>query len=203
MADKQLRIEPRAPLSLGDRAAADLRYIRSTLEHSGRFTAVSGWSGVFMGIVALAASAATANIDDPRRTVQVWLLAAGVAFVSGSWAMQCKAAAQGVPLFGHLGRRFLLGLVPPLFVGAVLTIALYRSGDFESIPAVWLLLYGAGIVAGGVYSVPAVPITGIGFLVLGTLASFAPDSWSLTLLALGFGGLHLAAGLWIARHHGG
>lgn len=203
MVDEQLRVEHRAPLSLGDRAAADLRYIRSTLEHSGRFTAVSGWSGVFMGLVALAASGATANIDDPRRTVQVWLLAAGVAFVSGSWAMQCKAAAQGVPLLGHLGRRFLLGLVPPLFVGAVLTIALYRSGDFESIPAVWLLLYGAGIVAGGVYSVPAVPITGIGFLALGTLASFAPDSWSLTLLALGFGGLHLAAGLWIARHHGG
>jgi len=203
MVDKPTIARNAPPISLGDRAAADLSYIRSTLEHSGRFTAVSGWSGVFMGLVALAAAATTVSYDDPRQTIQVWLLAAGIAFVSGSWAMQCKATKQGVPLFGHLGRRFLLGLAPPLFVGAVLTIALFRTGDFQSIPAVWLLLYGAGIVTGGANSVPAVPITGLGFLVLGTIAVFAPASWGLTLLALGFGGLHLGAGLWIARHHGG
>ena len=203
MVDKQHPLGHDAPLSLGDRAAADLVYIRSTLEHAGRFTAVSGWSGILMGLIALAAAAVTSTFDDPRRTVQVWLLAAGVAFVSGSWAMQCKAAEQGIPLFGHLGRRFFLGLVPPLFVGAVLTVVQFQAGDFQAIPATWLLLYGAGIVTGGMYSVPAVPITGLGFLLLGTLASFGPPGWGLTLLALGFGGLHLAAGLYIARNHGG
>lgn len=203
MADKLPSVRRNAPLSLADRAAADLSFIRSTLEHSGRFTAVSGWSGVFMGLVALAAAVLTSTFDEPRRAVQVWLIAAGVAFVAGSWAMQRKATKQGVPLFGHLGRRFLLGLAPPLFVGAVLTIALYRAGNFEAIPAVWLLLYGAGVVTGGASSVPAVPITGLGFLALGVIALFGPPNWGLTLLALGFGGLHLSAGLWIARRHGG
>ena len=203
MKQETLPVPRNSSPSLGARAAADLRYIRSTLEHSGRFTAVSGWSGVFMGLVALAAAALAATIEDPRQRVQLWLLAAGIASAGGAWAMQRKAQRQGIPLFGHLGRRFLLGLAPPLFVGAVMTVALYRAGTFEWIPAVWLLLYGAGVVTGGASSVPAVPITGLGFLALGTLALFAPASWGLMLLALGFGGLHLLSGLWIARNHGG
>jgi hypothetical protein len=58
------------------------------------------------------------------------------------------------------------------------------------------------MLAGGTQSVRAVPAMGAAFLVLGAVAALAPG-WSDVLLALGFGGLHLAFGPYIARRHGG
>jgi len=40
-------------------------------------------------------------------------------------------------------------------------------------------------------------------MILGAVALFAPPSWSNMLLAAGFGGLHIAFGVVIARRHGG
>src|SRR5690606_12456885 len=48
------------PTALHDRAMEDLRYIRATMERAGAFTAVPGWGGVAMGVVALMATAVAA-----------------------------------------------------------------------------------------------------------------------------------------------
>jgi hypothetical protein len=48
-----------------------------------------------------------------------------------------------------------------------------------------------------------VPVMGLGFMALGTVALFAPAGWGNLLLAAGFGGLNLICGLFIARRHGG
>ena len=84
-----------------------------------------------------------------------------------------------------------------------MTPALARGDNAGLLPALWLLLYGSAVIAGGAFSVRAVPIMGACFLLVGTVAVFAPMAWTNGLLGLGFGGLHLAFGWWIARHHGG
>ena len=44
---------------------------------------------------------------------------------------------------------------------------------------------------------------GLGLLSLGGVALFSPASWADLMMALGFGGLHVAFGVIIARKYGG
>ncbi|HEU5182210.1 MAG TPA: hypothetical protein VFW45_15605, partial [Candidatus Polarisedimenticolia bacterium] len=100
-------------------------------------------------------------------------------------------------------RRFFLALIPPLAAGAILTPRLFNSGRSDLLPAVWLLLYGAGIVTAGAFSVKPVPIMGACFMALGTAALALPPGWGNLFMAAGFGGLHLGFGAFIAWRHGG
>jgi hypothetical protein len=90
-----------------------------------------------------------------------------------------------------------------MVVGALLTWALYRAGVDEVLPAMWLLLYGTAVVCGGTYSARIVPVMGVCFMLLGTLSLVVPAAWGWLALAAGFGGLHLAFGIAIARRYGG
>jgi len=71
------------------------------------------------------------------------------------------------------------------------------------LPGLWLLLYGAGVTVAGATSIRVVPMMGISFMVLGSLAFLLPSSWGDILMAVGFGGLQMGFGLLIARKYGG
>ncbi len=200
------RREPRLPGSeapLHHHAAENLRFIRDTMERAGAFTAVPGWGGVGMGLTALAAAGLAAAQPAADRWLLVWLAEGWLAFAIGGVAMVRKAGRLDTPLTAKPGRRFLLAYAPPILVGALLTLALYRLGLIALLPAVWLLCYGAAVMAGGALSVPAVPVMGGCFLALGLAALFAPASAGDWLLAAGFGGVHIGFGIYIARRHGG
>jgi hypothetical protein len=191
-----------SPQPLADRALDNLRYIRQTMERAGSFTAVPGWGQVAVGITALGAAALAAQQRSALNWLVVWLSEALLGLAIGGWTMVHKARAANDSILTGPGRRFGLSFLPPLVVGGLLTLALYFGGDRRLIPAVWLLLYGTGVVAGGAFSVPVVPVMGLGFLLLGSAALFSPGAaeW---LLAAGFGGLHIVFGFWIARRYGG
>jgi hypothetical protein len=183
--------------------AADLRFIRDTMERSASFTAVPGWGQVVLGLTALTAAWLASQQSDPSAWLKIWLaegvLAAIIAFIS----IRQKANRRGLPIFTGPGRRVAFGLFPPLIAGALLTFLLRRAGLNSALAPAWLLLYGAGIITGGAYSVSIVPVMGLCFMAAGTLAVVAPAAWANWFLAAGFGGLHIIFGFLIARRHGG
>ena len=189
--------------ALHARAMDNLSFIRSTMERATAFTAVPGWGGVAMGVTALVATALAARSPSVTQWFMVWLAASALALAIGGWAMVLKARRAGTTVFSYSGRRFVLSYVPPLAVGALLTLVLVRAGLYSSLPGTWLLLYGTGVVTGGAFSVRVVPIMGFCFMALGTVALLAPPAWGEPLLAIGFGGLHILFGLIIARRYGG
>jgi hypothetical protein len=194
----------RAPVTSVSRHAENhLEFIRRTMERSSTFTAVPGLGGVAMGAVGIVAATLARNQPSAERWLVVWLAAAVVALGIGIATTWRKAARSGAPLVGAVGRRFALGMSAPLVAGAAITYALWRAGDYALMPATWLLLYGAGVVTGGMFSAPVVRTTGVCFMAVGLAAVVAPQEWGTAWLAAGFGGLHIGFGIHIARHHGG
>ena len=192
-----------APRPLHDRALDNLRYIRQTMERAGSFTAVPGWGQVAVGATALVAALLAARQTTPELWVTIWLGEALVALATGGATMVRKAYAVNDPILSGPGRRAGLSFLPPMVVGGLLTVALYRAGLWHALPGTWLLLYGAGFVTGGAFSVRIVPVTGLCFMVLGGVALLGPPAWGNWLMAAGFGGLHMVSGTIIARRHGG
>jgi hypothetical protein len=197
---RRLRDQP-TPIHSG--AVEDLRYIRRTIEAAHTFTTVPGKGCIAMGITALAAVGLESLPALAEHWLAVWVGAAIVACAAALWFMEQKAHAQGLSLRRSVARRFFMTLAPAFLSGAILTAALAGSVDRELITGMWLLLYGAGLTACGLFAVPAVFTAGIAFMGLGTATLWLPPGSAHIVLALGFGGIHLALGVVIARHHGG
>ncbi|MGH9715738.1 MAG: hypothetical protein ACRD4R_03280 [Candidatus Acidiferrales bacterium] len=191
------------PVALDDHARDNLRFIRETMERAGSFTAVPGWGGVAMGITAIGAAVIASRQTSSFDWFATWIIEAAVAVSIAIWTTFSKARVSGTSLLSGPGRRFVYSFAPPLFAGALLTLLLARSESVGAIAGVWLLMYGTGVVTGGAFSIRVVPLMGLCFIVLGTVAFFSPAAWGDALLAAGFGGLHIIFGAVIARNYGG
>ena len=192
----------RTPPALHERALADLRFIRRTMEGAAAFTTLSGTALVAIGLSALAAGALAGATPGPG-WLSVWIAEAGLALVVGVLSTLWKARAAQLPMLAGPVRKFALALAAPLLVGVVLTTTLARAGFHAVLPATWLMLYGTGLLAGGAFSIRLVPVMGACFLALGVATALAPPALGPAAMVAGFGGLHVAFGLLVARGHGG
>jgi hypothetical protein len=199
---RQTRNDPASP-ALHARAMDNLAFIRDTMESAGAFTAVSGWGMIVVGLTAFGTTAVAARQPTPGQWLRTWLIAAVLAPVIQLTAVVYKVRRTDIPLLRGPGRKFLLGFFPPVLVGALLTVGFYRAELLHMLPALWLLTYGAAIVAGGAFSVQIVPVLGATFMAAGAAALFAPPEWNNWIMGGAFGGLHILFGTLIARRYGG
>jgi hypothetical protein len=196
MPDPQVR-------SVSSQAADNLTFIRSAMERSSTFTAVPGLGGVGMGVIGLVAAAVASTQTSSDGWLGTWLAAAPVAAAVELTAMIRKAQRAGMTLMSATARRFALGLTAPLVAGAAITFGLWTIRGFSVMAPAWLLLYGAAVLTGGMFSVAVVRALGLCFMAAGLAATFTPSEWGNAWLAFGFGGLHIGFGAYIARYHGG
>jgi hypothetical protein len=196
-----------------DKALQDLQFIRNTMERSAPLTSVSGYGLMAMGAVATIGAYVAAFPRGAAWWANTWTAVAVVAFLLGVLSTWVKAKRSGTSVFAGPGKRFLLALAPPIVAGTVLSQVFFMNGHMALMPGTWLLLYGAGVITGGAFSVRLIPMMGIVFMGLGCVALFlSPSSLNPMLLgmsvqdillAIGFGGVHILFGGVIAARYGG
>lgn len=191
------------PDALHVRAMDNIRFIRETMEGAALFTAVSGIAEIAVGVTALIAAWIAHLQTDYAAWLTVWMVEALIAATVTTSGILIKARRARISVLSRPGRRFALGLAPPIFAGAVITPVLLEIGASQLLPGVWMLLYGTAVATGGAFSVRTVPVMGLCFMLLGSAALWAPVGWGDAYLAAGFGGLHVLFGAGIAWRHGG
>src|SRR5688572_32186721 len=164
--------------AMHERAAESIEFIRETMVRSASFTAVPGQGGVAMGAIGVLTALLASQAPTPERWLLTWLTAAVAAAPIGLAATIIKARRHHVALWSASGRRFMQGFLPSIVAGAVLTVALVRAERIELLPPTWLLLYGAGILAGATASIPVLTWLGAEFMLLGLGAVFTAGQWA-------------------------
>jgi hypothetical protein len=154
-------------------------------------------------VLALGAAYVAARQPTADGWLATWLITAALALSLALGTTAWKGRRRRLAVFSGPGRRFLLNFAPPVVAGALLTLVLYRAGLVAPLPGLWLLLFGAGVLTGGAFSVRVVGAMGLGFMALGMLALLGPAGWGDAWMAAGFGGLHILCGAQIARRYGG
>ncbi len=196
------------PVALHERAAENLSYIRDAMTRATAFTALSGVGTVGMGVVAVAGAAVASFRFTNHWWLGTWCVVACIAFGVGFAGLAWKARRTATPLLSGPGRRMATSFAPPVVAGAVLTAVFSHLGIEEWLPGTWLLLYGAGVVTGGAFSVRIVPLMGLCFMAAGVTTFAGMMLWGLVPvgdmgMAVGFGAINIAFGLVIARRYGG
>jgi hypothetical protein len=189
--------------AMHERAAESIEFIRETMVRSASFTAVPGQGGAAMGAIGVIAAVMASRTQSWEAWLATWLIAALVATPIGLAAILIKARRHHVALWSASGRRFMQGFLPSIVAGAALTLALVRAGRIELLAPTWLLLYGAGILAGATASISVLTWVGALFMLLGVGAVATAGQWADVWLGAGFGGLQIVFGIIIARKHGG
>jgi hypothetical protein len=185
------------PLGVAQRARSNFDVLETTLRRATRFREVPSWSGVLMGLVGFA-GAGTATVAGGRGPwLATWLVAAVVATLIGAAEISERMSSRGEAARALFG-RFAAALAPSFVATGILTFALANAELHGWLPAVWLLGYGTALIGGGLVSLPEVVWMGVTFELLGLAALLTPAEFGNAWLAVGFGGLHVIFGTWIA-----
>jgi hypothetical protein len=200
----------------------DLKIIRKVMEDSSRFLTLSGLSGIFSGIFALAGAAiayfailktGTIHYDESFRSLPIkdtgvlgfQLLADAlvVLFLAIGAALFFsirKAKRMGVKIWTPVSKRMLINLLIPLVAGAILIIALFIQNHPGLIVPSMLLFYGLALVNAGKFTFSEVFYLGLFEIVTGLLSAFFP-ALGVFFWAFGFGILHITYGLIMFRKY--
>jgi len=192
-----------------------IRDIRNIMERSSRFISLSGLSGVFIGIYALAgawlafektisasvsyfANEATAAQAE-REWVMFFVLDALAVLVlsllTATLLTIRNSRKKGIPVWDQTARRLMWNMMIPLVAGGVFCLAMIYNRNYQFLAPASLIFYGLALVNASKYTLNDIRYLGISQLALGLLACFLLDwEYSLMLWAAGFGLLHIVYG---------
>lgn len=199
-----------------DKAIEAISDIRSMMERSSKFISLSGLTGVFAGIFALAGAAAAYfycsnsfgphfiydNLEPELKTdvlmffcVDAFLvLTLSVGF--GIWLSSRKSKKTGQSVLDKTAIRMLINLAIPLLTGGIFCIALLWHGIIGLVAPAMLIFYGLSLINASKYTIGDTRYLGYIEVVLGLTCCFF-IGYGLLFWAIGFGFFHIAYGLFM------
>lgn len=196
--------------------------IRNMMKKSTRFLSLSGLSGVFAGIFALA-GAYTAHIylkslyetsargdshilswnEIYLNFILISTVVLSLSIITAYYFSNRKAKRMGQKLFDHTAIRVLINLCIPLVAGGVFCLALLYHGSIVYIAPAMLLFYGLALINASKYTYDDIRYFGLCEIVLGLINAFNLGN-GLLYWAIGFGLLHIVYGatMWFKYEKG-
>ena len=204
------------------KSVEDIKAIRKIMEESSRFLSLSGLSGVFAGITAIAGALiayffildnGSIHYDEYFRSlsaketlVLTWQLmgdAVSVLLLSVLFAFYFsikKARRDGKNFRTPISKRLFINLLIPLATGGVFIIVLLHQNLPLLIVPSFLIFYGLALVNAGKFTFGEIFYLGILEILTGLLSAFIPG-WDLIFWIFGFGILHIIYGLAMFRKY--
>jgi hypothetical protein len=200
----------------------DLRIIKKVMEESSRFLSLSGLSGLFAGLIALAGAAFAVyifldgnfllsggffsaenapllnslKINFFAEAIIILVLALGVS-VFFSYR---RSGQQGLKMWTPVSKRLLVSFFVPLITGGILILILYFQHQFRLIIPSMLIFYGLGLVNAGKFTFNEVFYLGLLEITTGLFSVIFPV-YGIILWSFGFGLLHIVYGLTMYRKY--
>ena len=188
-----------------------LKDIRSIMDRSSRFVSLSGWSGIWAGCIALAASYVAhmmlsgedgythggTSLSIYSIEFRFLALAAATCFIAGLGAYfftVAKAKKQHLKVWGAASKKLFISVLIPMLAGGIFCISFLQNGYESYIAPSCLAFYGMALVNGGKYTLGEIRYLGYSELLLGCICLFFPG-YGLQFWAVGFGLLHILYGI--------
>jgi uncharacterized protein YjeT (DUF2065 family) len=198
-----------------------LEHIKSVMDRSARVLSLSGWSGIWAGIIALCGATAAYyslsdyyggyllqggfNVEqfkDLRNQLFLIALATLVLAVLGAFYFTYrKHRSQNLALWNSASRNMLTSISIPLLAGGVLIVAFLKHSHWNYIASTTLIFYGLALINGSKYTLSDIKYLGLIEVILGCIGLFLPPQYDLYLWALGFGILHIVYGIIMWRKY--
>jgi hypothetical protein len=203
-------------------SAEELKTIRKIMEESTKFLSLSGLSGVFPGLLAIAGAAfawffildsgkegyneyitslsAEATLHIRLQMLAVALTVLILSLLTAFYFSFRRAKKAGRSLWTPVSKRLLMSLLIPLVTGAMFALILMFQNYIQLIIPCLLIFYGLALVNGGKFTYNEVFYLGIFEIATGLVSAFFP-SLGLLFWILGFGILHIVYGLFMFRKY--
>jgi len=200
----------------------DLQTIREIMERSSKFLSLSGLSGIFAGVCALAGAGVawfvvldSGNIcfdeymygsdgsDGPAlrsNLASISLLVLGLALLGAFYFSQRKARKAGQQFWTNTSRRILIHLLIPLFAGGFFVLILLLQQNFVLVASAMLIFYGLSLVNAGKFTFSELHYLGLTEIGLGILAGLFVHL-GLLFWTIGFGLMHIVYGAVMYYRH--
>jgi len=188
------------------------------MERSSRFMSLSGLSGVFAGLSALAgglyayqlfenynlnnkedySGLQNDNFVNELFFIAIIVLIAALTF--GVFFTIRKSKKYNLPIWTSATKNMLFNLAIPLVVGGIFCLALLYHRQYVLIAPATLLFYGLALINAEKYTFSDIKYLGYCELILGSISLFY-YGYGLIFWIIGFGILHILYGLILFRKY--
>jgi hypothetical protein len=207
-------------MNIEEKHLEDLKEIRSLMERSSRFISLSGLSGVFAGLYALAGAAAgwwfmkqndlyryyfriqseplpPEKAEKKLNFILFFFTDAALvliaALATGIYLTTRQARKKGQSILDKSSKRMLINLAIPLITGGLFCLTLLYHQVIGLIAPATLIFYGLALINGSNFTLTDIKYLGICEIILGLIAVFFVG-YGLYFWAIGFGLLHIIYG---------